>query len=226
MAKIMIVDDDQKMIDLFRSRLGGSHEVTETVDSETALTLAIKHKPDCIILDLSMPGFTGFELCRTLSSLSSTSRIPLVVVSARPSWMYKEFCMNLGAREYFEKPVDFARLREYLSGVTKQQYPERPAQRRAQLGFMLKLRVTEEGGNRQEFLTVSEGVSASGFLCICPADLRPGTIVEVSLTGGGQERRVGLARMVRVDRLGTPARRYGFQFVETPSDWILNEKKA
>jgi hypothetical protein len=32
--------------------------------------------------------------------------------------------------------------------------------------------------------------------------------------------------MVRVDRPGTPARRYGFQFVETPSDWIFNEKKA
>ena len=226
MAKILIVDDDQEMLGLFRTRLADGYEISETSNPEAALILALQQKPDCIILDLSMPKLTGFELCRTLSSLSATSLIPILVVSGKPSWMYKDFCLNLGAREYFEKPVDFISLRERVAEAVKQQHPERRAQRRALLGVMLKLKVMDETGNRQEFLTVTEDVSAEGFLCACSAELQSDGIVEVSMMGGGPERKVGRARVVRVERPGTLVRRYGFQFVEKPCNWILAENDS
>ena len=221
-AKLLIVDDDQEMLKMFRTRLADGYEISETSNSETAFVLALQHKPDCIILDLSMPKLTGFELCRSLRDLSATSLIPIFIVTGKPSWMYQAFCLKLGATEYFEKPVDFVCLRERLAEVVKQRRPERRAQRRLRLGMILKLKVIDEKRNRQEFLTVSEDVSGEGFLCACSAELPPDGIVEVSVMRGGLEHKVGRARLVRVEQPSTPARRYGFQFIEKPCNWILS----
>ena len=223
MAKLLIVDDDPAQLNLYRTRLADSYEIIDTCNSEAAFALALQHKPDCIILDLSLPHFSGFELCRALGLLSSTSLIPILVISGRPARMYEDFCLNLGAKEYFEKPVNFVRLRERLTEVLKHEHQERRFKRRAQLGVMLKLKLIGDNGNRKEFLTVSEDVSADGFLCACPTELCSGAILEVSMIGGGRERKVGHARMVRVEWSGTPAQRYGFQFVEKPKDWIFAE---
>ncbi len=78
MPKLLVVDDDEKMVSLFRARLADSYEIIETGDSEEALALSLKHKPDCIIVDLSLPKVGGLELCRTLTSLSTTSPIPIL----------------------------------------------------------------------------------------------------------------------------------------------------
>lgn len=110
MAKLLIVDDDPTQLDLYRTRLADSYEIIQSTDSEAAFALAFQHKPDCIVLDLSMPNFSGFELCRALATLSSTSLIPIIVISGKPAWMYKDFCLSLGATEYFEKPVNFSYL--------------------------------------------------------------------------------------------------------------------
>jgi DNA-binding response OmpR family regulator len=218
--KILIVDDDEGMVSLFRTRLADSYELIETGDSEEALAISLKHKPDCIIVDLSLPKVGGLELCRTLTSLSTTSPIPIFVISARPASTYKDLCLSNGASEYFEKPVDFTRLRTRLSEVAKTQRRERRYQARARLELRLKLKVMDERGNAQEFLTVTEDVSARGFLCPCSGKLEPDTIVEVFVVAGGLEREAGRARVAHVKWSGTPAQRYGFQFVEEPKGWI------
>jgi hypothetical protein len=63
MAKIMIVDDDQKMIDLFRSRLAGSHEITETTPVPTGLNPGVSRDSHRwkIVLSLSFATETGLD---------------------------------------------------------------------------------------------------------------------------------------------------------------------
>jgi CheY-like chemotaxis protein len=127
MPKILIVDDDEAVRGLLRLRLSDVYQVVETGNPEQALGLALEHKPDAILLDLMMPGFSGFELCQSFHSLSYTSRIPIFVITGEAGTKYKEHCESLGARGYFHKPVDFPALKAALAAELKDKQPERRA---------------------------------------------------------------------------------------------------
>src|ERR1700674_1490862 len=114
MARILIVDDDEAIRRLVRLNLTDLYEVFDTGQPEEALALALEHKPDAILLDLRMPGYSGFELCKTLTSFSATQLIPVFVISGEGGAKTKDFCRDLGAAAYFEKPVDFKALRDSL----------------------------------------------------------------------------------------------------------------
>ena len=221
MSKILIVDDDEAMRGLLRQRLEDSYEIIDTGNPEEALALALQVKPDCILLDLNMPKLSGFELCQTLSSLNVTRLVPSIVISAYPVAGYKDFCLNLGAKEYLEKPVDFNQLRACIAQVLGKRQVDRRAEIRPQLRVILKLTGTDSTGKAFELLSVTENVSAVGFLCGCHVSLAKGTIVDVFLKGSGIERRVGSARVAHVQWPNTPGQRYGFQFTEKTRDWIL-----
>jgi PAS domain S-box-containing protein len=218
--KILVVDDDEEIVSLFRARLADSFEVIATGDSEEAIALSLKHKPDCILVDLSLPKVGGLELCRTLKSLSTTSPIPIFVISGEPASAYRDLCLNNGATEYLEKPLNFTMLRTRLSQISNTQRRERRYQARARLSLTLKLKVIDEKGTALEFVTATEDVSARGFLCPCPGNLAPDTIVDVFVVTAGLEREAGRARVAHVKWPGTPAQRFGFQFLEEPRGWI------
>jgi len=129
-------------------------------------------------------------------------------------------CLNNGASEYIEKPVDFAMLRARLSQISNTQRRERRYQARARLSLALKLKVIDEKGTTQEFFTETEDVSARGFLCPCSGNLAPDTIVDVFVVTAWLEREAGRARVAHVKWPGAPAQRYGFQFIEEPKGWI------
>ena len=67
MNKLLIIDDDESVRKVLRFRLKDSYEITDTGSPEEALALALQTKPDAILLDLMMPKYSGFEVCRTLS---------------------------------------------------------------------------------------------------------------------------------------------------------------
>jgi DNA-binding response OmpR family regulator len=218
--KILIVDDDEAMRGLLRMRLSDNYEIVETGEPEQALGLALEHKPDVILMDLMMPKCSGFELCQSLHSLSYTSLIPIFMITGESGAKYREHCKSLGAKGYFEKPVDFAALRTALEAEIKGRQPERRAHVRVRMRIILKLRGTDGNGKQFEESVTTENVSASGFLCNCAASLTKGAPVEVFLAGE-QDRYVGRAAVVRRESPGAPWQRYGFQFAETTSDWVL-----
>jgi DNA-binding response OmpR family regulator len=224
MPKILIVDDDEAVRGLLRMRLSGAYQIVETGDPEQALGLALEHKPDAILLDLMMPGFSGFELCQSFHTLSYTSRIPIFVITGEAGTKYKEHCESLGAKGYFHKPVDFAALKAALSEELKSTQPERRAHKRVQMRVLLKLRGTDANGKPLDESTTTDNVSAGGFLCNCAATLVKSTPVDVFLTSGGTERHAGRAHVVRKEPTGSAWNRYGFQFDETTSDWVLQGK--
>lgn len=222
--KVLVVDDDESVRKLLRTRLSDAYQVVETGDPEQAVALALEHKPDAILMDLLMPGFSGFELCQSLHSLSYTSRIPIFVISGEAGAKYREHCAGLGAKGYFQKPIDFAALKTTLAAELQAKQPERRKHKRVQMRVLLKLRGTDVDGKRFEETTTTENVSAGGFLAVCTASLAKGTQVEVFLTSGGQERFAGRAQAVRKESPGSPWQKYGFEFLETTSDWVLQDK--
>lgn len=221
MPKVLLVDDDDAMRGLLRMRLSDGYQIVDTGNPEQALGLALEHKPDAILLDLMMPGFSGFELCQSFHSLSYTSRTPIFIITGESGSKYREHCEALGAKAYFQKPVDFTALKVALNTALQQKQPERRTHVRVRMRVIVKLRGTDAKGNHFVVDTTTENVSAGGFLCNCSASLIKGASVDVFLTSEGQERFAGRAKVVRQDAPGAPWQRYGFQFEEISSDWVL-----
>jgi DNA-binding response OmpR family regulator len=218
--RILVVDDDDSMRNILRMRLADEYEVIDTGDPELALGLALEHKPDAVLLDLVMPKVSGFELCQNLRALSYTSRIPVFVITGGGVQETKQHCDNLGATAYFEKPLNFTELKRRLGEELHVHRTERRAHARVRMRLILKLRGNDATGNRFEELTATENVSAGGFLCNSTTTLAKGSHVDVYLCGE-TERFVGRARMVRKESSITAWQRYGFQFEERNSEWVL-----
>lgn len=220
MDKLLIVDDEDAVRRLLRINLADRYEIVDTANSEEALAMAMQDKPNAILLDLRMPNYSGYELCRTFKSMTSTQLIPIIIVSGEAGATTKLFCKELGATAYFEKPIDFDALRIGLENVLHRARPERRGELRVRLRVMLKLRGTDINGKPFEELSATENVSKSAFFCGCSAMLQNDSIVEVYLVSGGAKI-VGEARVVRSEGCDTPYPRYAFRFVRKEGDWIL-----
>jgi DNA-binding response OmpR family regulator len=221
MQKLLIVDDEDAMRRLLKINLTDKYEVFDTGDPKEGLAMAMQNKPDAILLDLRMPDYSGYELCRTFASMSSTQLIPVIIVSGEAGAKTKELCKQLGATAYFEKPVDFEALRARLSEILRGKQPERRREVRVRLRVQLKLRGTNADGKPFEEVTTTENVSLSAFLCGCTAVLKKDSVVDVFLISG-KEQFVGKASVVRSEASETPYPRYAFRFIEKAGDWVLH----
>ena len=107
MAKVLIVDDSQ----LYRFKLrklveAKGHEALTARNGEEALELALSEQPQVILMDIVMPGMSGYEAKRSLARNPATAEIPVIFVSSRSADSDKVWGMRLGAAGYVTKPVD------------------------------------------------------------------------------------------------------------------------
>ncbi|RLB56244.1 MAG: hypothetical protein DRJ42_03880 [Deltaproteobacteria bacterium] len=116
--KILIADDDLEILALVRRHLSKMDvEIVEAGDGEEALDLAKSEKPDLVILDVMMPGMSGWEVCRAIredKSLSHTGVIMLTGIGERLNEMTSPL---YGADEYLDKPFDFGDLDQLVEKV-------------------------------------------------------------------------------------------------------------
>lgn len=222
MSKLLIVDDDDAVRRFMRASLSPHHEIVDTAVPEEALAMALEHKPDAILLDLRMPKYSGYELCHTLTTLSSTQLIPVVIVSGEAGDTTKQLCRKLGATAYFEKPLDVDHLVSFLDGMLSRRRTERRSEIRVRLNIALKLDParTVDRFTSVDLLATTENVALSSFLCACPADLEDGETVAVS-TIGPHGRLVGTAVVVRSEGKPAPMVRYAFHFATKEGEWVL-----
>jgi twitching motility two-component system response regulator PilH len=106
MATILIIDDSQP--DLYRVKKmveSGGHEVLTAEDGEHGLTSAKLSHPDLILMDIVMPGISGFEAIRKLKKDEFTSQIPVIFVSTKTLETDKAWGLRQGAEAYLTKPV-------------------------------------------------------------------------------------------------------------------------
>ena len=221
MEKILIVDDDDALRGMIKRRLSDTYETIDTGNPVQALELALGHRPRAILMDLMMPDCSGFELCQSFRNLSYTSRIPIFVVTGESSNKYKEYMKNLGAAGFFEKPIDFSKLKTCLAHELQNRPSERRVHVRVNMHLILKLKGTDSFGRSFEQLTTTKNISAGGFLCPLPLHLSPAAALQVFISNSGHDQYVGSARIVRIEAPNSPLQSYAFQFTERTSNWIL-----
>jgi DNA-binding response OmpR family regulator len=102
--RLLIVDDDQEITNMFSTYFNKRDFVTEVVDNgENALASTLLFKPDLIILDIMMPKINGFDVLDILKNTAKTSYIPIIVITALGSKEDIEKAKKLGADAYLEK---------------------------------------------------------------------------------------------------------------------------
>lgn len=115
-TRILLVDDDPQILPLLKRGLAyEGFEVYTAADGEAGLSAAKEHQPHLVLLDISMPGIDGFEVCRRLQLQED---IAIIMLTARDEVVDKVSALNLGADDYIPKPFAFdelvARIRAVL----------------------------------------------------------------------------------------------------------------
>ncbi len=116
--KILIVDDDASIVKLVDYLLEPEgYKVVSASNGLRALKTVETEKPDLIILDLMLPGVDGFDLCQRLRMGIETSRIPIMILSAKSKDDDKRVAMESGADGYLTKPFNSADLIEQVGNM-------------------------------------------------------------------------------------------------------------
>lgn len=109
---ILIVEDDplscELLIELLTSE--GYTNLQSAIDGESALAQVTQSPPDLILLDVMLPGISGFEICRRLKRDPGTAAIPIVLVTALTSRESRLQGLEAGADDFITKPIDEAEL--------------------------------------------------------------------------------------------------------------------
>ncbi|NET34155.1 MAG: response regulator [Cyanothece sp. SIO1E1] len=107
MGTALIVDDCLTDMQVLTNCLKqGGITVLVAQNGEEAIAAATKQRPDVIVLDVVLPGCSGFEVCRELKAAPDTSNIPVILCSTKGGEMDKFWGMKQGADAYLAKPVD------------------------------------------------------------------------------------------------------------------------
>ena len=103
--KILVVDNDLASSDMLKVVLEqAGYQVIEGYDGPSAIKKANDLKPDLIILDINMPDMDGFEVLETLKLNKKTSKIPVIMCTARTDFDSTEKTVETGAQGYIFKP--------------------------------------------------------------------------------------------------------------------------
>src|SRR5438128_12645690 len=127
-SKVLIVEDEQGVVHLLRARLEREgFQVIAAYDGQAGLRAVTEARPDLLILDLTLPGLDGFEICRRIRRQPETARLPILVLSGRTEEVDKVVLLELGADDYVTKPFSpkelVARVKTLLRRVSTPPLP-------------------------------------------------------------------------------------------------------
>ena len=115
---VLVADDDDDIRDLVAFRLDrAGYEVLRAGDGQQALDLAREHHPDLAVLDVMMPKLTGYDVTRELRANQETSRIPVILLTARVQEADVARGFEAGADDYVKKPFSPQELKARVQAV-------------------------------------------------------------------------------------------------------------
>ncbi|ADJ25592.1 two component transcriptional regulator, winged helix family [Dehalogenimonas lykanthroporepellens BL-DC-9] len=115
--KILVIDDERKIIDIVRAYLEKEgYRVLTATDGEAGLKVWRQERPDLVVLDLMMPKLSGNDVCRIIRQESET---PVIMLTARDELTDKIVGLELGADDYVTKPFEGRELVARIKAVLR-----------------------------------------------------------------------------------------------------------
>lgn len=117
-VRLLVVDDDLATIEFLGKLLRGFAQVSFATNGDDALRLAILQQPDLILLDIEMPGRSGFDVCQRLREEPALAAVPIIFATSHIDPLNEALALDLGANDFLHKPFEpvqvMARLRAQL----------------------------------------------------------------------------------------------------------------
>ena len=124
MAKVLVVDDEPNIVlwlEFLMEQAG--FEVVTAEDGEQALARVNDSQPDLLLLDISLPGISGFDVLERLRSEAATAQLPIIMLTAHGRDVEREKGMALGADDYITKPFSTQSLVEKVKALLIEEQP-------------------------------------------------------------------------------------------------------
>jgi len=116
MARVLVVDDEALLRAIMQDGLeAAGHQVMVADSGRIALEIAKLDRPDCILLDIMMPGMDGYETCAAIKADPDLAPIPIILVSATTDLRVVDRAEQVGAAGVLPKPVPFEQLQHAVS---------------------------------------------------------------------------------------------------------------
>jgi DNA-binding response OmpR family regulator len=117
---LLVADDDEDILQLLSFRLErAGYEIVQAKNGTDALRLALELRPALAVLDVMMPGLTGYEVTRELRRNEETREMPIILVTAKAQASDVSQGMAAGADDYVTKPFDAQDLTERVEGLLR-----------------------------------------------------------------------------------------------------------
>lgn len=147
--KLLLVDDEPTNLQVLRQILQDDYRLFFAKDGDKALEMAARERPDLILLDVMMPGMTGYEVCTRLKQDEMTVATPVIFVTALADVDDEARGFEVGAVDYITKPVSppivRARVRTHLSLVRVDELKQTRLQIVQRLGLAAEYKDNETG---------------------------------------------------------------------------------
>jgi phosphate regulon transcriptional regulator PhoB len=120
MSDILIIDDEKDIVESIEYNLKKDGFSThKSFDGTNGLKTAKEIIPDLILLDLMLPGMSGIELCKALKKNDATSKIPVIMLTAKKQEIDKVVGLEVGADDYISKPFSMKELIARIKAVLR-----------------------------------------------------------------------------------------------------------
>ena len=120
MTYVLFADDHEDTREMVRAIFESSgYEIQAVSDGEKAISAVREREPDLLVLDLNMPGLSGFEVCRRIKANPFTAHVPVLMLTAQSDVEVKVEGYEAGADDYLAKPFDPRELRARASALLR-----------------------------------------------------------------------------------------------------------
>ena len=118
---ILIAEDGDELRDMLREFLGANgYRVLEAADGREAVEVAVRERPDLVLMDLAMPGTDGITAVADIREHVPASEMPILILSAYDRLEYRTEAISAGCSGYIAKPADLADLLRTINLLLRQ----------------------------------------------------------------------------------------------------------